>query len=121
MINVPVVSSDQEELKFEGDEGEERSTLTVPEEKRTIRTKSADPEIDSLHGKFKRGKLILQPAFQRLFVWDRTKASKLIESALLDVPIPIVALGQIKCACLLKLHRASWFDAGEPSVVEYRQ
>ncbi len=33
----------------------------------------------------------------------------------------ILALRQIKCACLLKLHRASWFDAGEPSVVEYRQ
>lgn len=94
MITMPIATSDQEELKFEGDEGEGRLALTVPEEKRTIRTKSADPEIDSLYGKFKRGKLILQPDFQRLFVWDRTKASRLIESALLDVPIPIVYLAE---------------------------
>ena len=94
MINTPDVTSEQEELKFEGDEGEEKLPLTMPEENRTIRTKSADPEIDSLFGKFKRGKLILQPIFQRLFVWDRAKASRLIESALLDVPIPIVYLSE---------------------------
>jgi uncharacterized protein with ParB-like and HNH nuclease domain len=94
MVTMPVMTSDQEELKFEGDEGEERLALRMPEEKRTIHTKSADPEIDSLFGKFKRGKLVLQPDFQRLFVWDRTKASRLNESALLDVPIPIVYLAE---------------------------
>ena len=85
MITTPV-SSNEEELKFEGDEG---VALSLSQGKRTIRTKSADPEIDGLYGKHKRGKLVLQPHFQRLFVWDRTKASKLIESALLAVPLPI--------------------------------
>ncbi len=89
MIDAPI-SSEEAELKFEGDEGDEGLALTDPQEKRTIRTKSADPEIDSLYGKNKRGKLILQPDFQRLFVWDRNKASRLIESALLAVPLPIV-------------------------------
>src|SRR6266568_4511841 len=55
-------------MKFEGDEGNEELAPTLSQGKRTIRTKSADPEIDSLYGKFKRGKLILQPHFQRLFV-----------------------------------------------------
>jgi Protein of unknown function DUF262/HNH endonuclease len=93
VINMPV-SINEEELTFEGDEGDESLALPRQEEKRTIRTKSADPEIVSLHGKYKRGKLILQPHFQRLFVWDRIKASRLIESALLDVPIPIVYLSE---------------------------
>jgi len=63
-------------------------------EGRTIRTSSADPEIDSLHKKQKRGTLILQPDFQRQYVWDDKKASKLIESVLLKVPLPIVYLAQ---------------------------
>lgn len=57
---------------------------------RTIHTQSADPEIDALYGKHKNGKLIVQPDFQREFVWDLKKASKLIESALLQIPIPTV-------------------------------
>jgi len=93
VITTPV-SSDEEEMKFEGDEGDEELALPLSQGKRSIRTKSADPEIDSLYGKFKRGKLILQPHFQRLFVWDRAKASKLIESALLAVPLPIVYLAE---------------------------
>lgn len=93
MISTPV-NSDEEELKFEGDEGDEVMALPVPQEKRTIRTTSSDPEIESLYGKHKRGKLVLQPLFQRLFVWDPVKASRLIESALLAVPLPLVYLSE---------------------------
>jgi len=57
-------------------------------------TKQSDPEIDSLYKKYKRGKLILQPSFQRGFVWDAAKSSKLIESALLDIPIPMIYLSE---------------------------
>jgi uncharacterized protein with ParB-like and HNH nuclease domain len=88
MTTIPNTSEDKE-IAFEENEGEEGLALSLSQEKRTIRTKSADPEVDSLYGKYKRGKLILQPHFQRLFVWDRAKASKLIESALLAVPLPI--------------------------------
>ena len=68
-----------EDLQFEEDDRDDEAVI-VPNGRRTIRTNSADPEIDSLYGKWKRGKLILQPYFQRQFVWDRTKASRLIES-----------------------------------------
>jgi len=88
------INSDEEELKFEGDEENEVIALPVPQEKRAIRTNSSDPEIESLHGKFKRGKLILQSPFQRLFVWEPVKASRLIESALLAVPLPLVYLSE---------------------------
>ncbi|MAQ92132.1 MAG: hypothetical protein CMM84_01180 [Rhodothermaceae bacterium] len=61
---------------------------------RTVRTRSADPEITSLFDKHKRGRLVAQPEFQRMYVWDRSKASRLIESALLDIPLPIVYLSE---------------------------
>ena len=36
----------------------------------------------------------LQPEFQRYFVWNDTKASRLIESLLLDIPIPVIYVGE---------------------------
>ncbi|OAI05226.1 hypothetical protein A1353_11870 [Methylomonas methanica] len=55
-----------------------------------------DPEIDSLHSKQKRGRLVLQPDFQRQYVWDPIKASKLIESAILLIPLPVIYLSEEK-------------------------
>ncbi|RYE50615.1 MAG: DUF262 domain-containing protein, partial [Sphingobacteriales bacterium] len=59
-----------------------------------IYTDQSDPEIDSLHGKYKRGRLNVQPSYQRLFVWDIVKSSRLIESALLDIPLPVIYLSE---------------------------
>jgi hypothetical protein len=64
--------------------------------KRKIYTEQGDPEIDSLHKRFLKGRLNVQPEFQRQFVWDEIKSSRLIESALLDIPIPIVYLSEEK-------------------------
>jgi hypothetical protein len=83
-----------QELEFESPLEEEVVSIDVPPQTRTVHTDGADPEIASLHGKFKRGKLIVQPDFQRHFVWDATKASRLIESALLSIPIPIVYISE---------------------------
>src|SRR5205814_3817652 len=83
-----------DEIRFEEEEPEESPEIPIAGSERTIRTDAADPEIESLHGKWKRGRLILQPDFQRQYVWDGAKASRLIESALLSVPLPIVYLAQ---------------------------
>lgn len=40
------------------------------------------------------GELILQPEYQRKYVMDKTLASRLIESILLDVPIPVIYLAE---------------------------
>ena len=82
------------ELVFEGEDDVEAYPLVIGADKRAIRTKSVDPEITSLYERWKRGKLILQPDFQRQFVWDRSKASRLIESILLSVPLPIIYLAE---------------------------
>lgn len=85
---------EKQELVLDGDMDEDIGILTLNKEDRHVLTKSTDPEIDSLYGKCKRGKLILNPNFQRRFVWDRLKASRLIESALLNVPLPIIYLAE---------------------------
>ena len=62
--------------------------------KRKVYTDQGDLEIESLHGKKVRKKLELQPDFQRHFVWDSIKSSRLIESALLGIPIPMIYLSE---------------------------
>lgn len=62
--------------------------------KRKIYTEQGDVEISSLLGKFQRGRLNIQPEYQRQFVWDKVKSSRLIESALLDIPLPVVYLSE---------------------------
>ncbi len=81
------------DLTFDEDQEE---TIQIPQNDNKIFTSSGDLEIDSLYNKEKRGRLILQPDFQRQYVWDSTKASKLIESAILQIPLPIIYLSEEK-------------------------
>jgi len=75
---------------------DDSESLEVPEQKRKVYTDQGDPEIDSLYRKWKDGDLDVQPDFQRGFVWDIVKASRLIESILLDIPLPVIYLSQEK-------------------------
>ena len=84
------------EIEFEQPLKEEIESIEAPPSKRKVYTDQGDPEVESLHGKYKRGKLIIQPDFQRHFVWDAQKSSRLIESALLDIPLPVIYLSEEK-------------------------
>ncbi len=84
------------ELEFEQPLEEEIESIEVSPTKRRVYTEQGDPEIESLYGKYKRGKLVIQPDFQRHFVWDAKKSSRLIESALLDIPLPVIYLSEEK-------------------------
>lgn len=46
--------------------------------------------ISDIYSSFNDGELDTTPAFQRGYVWDKIKASKLIESVLLHVPLPLI-------------------------------
>lgn len=46
--------------------------------------------IRDLHRDFKEQDLDPRPAFQRGYVWDKARASRLIESVLLNVPLPLI-------------------------------
>lgn len=72
----------------------ESDSLDISEHKRSVFFSQGDPEIISLYNKWKDGDLNIQPEFQRGFVWDIIKASRLIESILLDIPLPMIYLSQ---------------------------
>jgi hypothetical protein len=85
---------DVQDLEFETPLEEEVESIELSPDKRSVYTESSDPEIVSLHSKFKRGKLVIQPDFQRQFVWDGKRASRLLESAILGIPIPIIYISE---------------------------
>lgn len=63
-------------------------------ERRKIFTDKADPPISSLYNRYKSGDLILDPIFQRRKVWENARSSRLIESVILEVPLPVFYLAE---------------------------
>lgn len=73
---------------FEGsDEGDLRLT-----EKASISLDKNDRSLSEFHRWYTRGRLIVDPEWQRQYVWDSKRASRLIESFLIDLPVPVVYL-----------------------------
>src|ERR1035437_5510171 len=90
---MPTEDQSEEELLIEGD-AENGEDLSLTSAQREVLTRAGDPQVTALHHNCQRGKLVLQPEFQRQYVWDRKKASRLIESVLLRVPLPIIYLSE---------------------------
>ena len=44
--------------------------------------------------RIKRGQFVMNPDFQRDFVWDESKQSKLIESVIMRIPLPVLYLAE---------------------------
>lgn len=84
--------NEEEKLEFE-DQEEEQPTESSPKERRVYSDKR-DGSIFELCRQHRNGNLDLRPAFQRLHVWDNSKSSRLIESVLLEVPIPVIYLNE---------------------------
>uniref|UniRef100_I2PWW5 HRDC domain-containing protein n=1 Tax=Desulfovibrio sp. U5L TaxID=596152 RepID=I2PWW5_9BACT len=58
--------------------------------KSRINAENLDISVDDLWLRYKTNRLNVSPDFQRNFVWDKKKASVLIESLLLNIPIPSI-------------------------------
>ncbi|WP_435655091.1 GmrSD restriction endonuclease domain-containing protein [Brucella pituitosa] len=65
----------------------------IPPEQRRLHTETADLTVGSLHQLMATGKIEI-PEFQRGYVWTRTQASRLIESLIIQCPIPVVYFSQ---------------------------
>ena len=70
----------------------EEENYEIPLAERKIVTQPSDPPIKSLVDKINRGRLIVNPEFQRKYVWENKPIikSRLIESVILRVPIPTI-------------------------------
>jgi len=76
------------------EETEEEQPLVIPPEAKKVIWQPKDYSIRELFEMYKDGELYLRPAFQRLFVWDPVKSSRLVESIFLDIPIPVIYLAE---------------------------
>jgi len=76
------------------EETEDDSPLEIEPDKRRVKTEKQDLPVETLVGWVNRGKLNLQPDFQRNFVWNSSKASRLVESLLLAIPIPVIYVAE---------------------------
>jgi len=74
-------------------EDDEAEVRNIPPEQRRLHTETADLTVGSLHGLMTSGKIEV-PEFQRGYVWTRTQASRLIESLIIQCPIPVVYFSQ---------------------------
>lgn len=70
---------------------------TAPGDERPVASTPRDWTISALREKYERGQIILQPSFQREYVWSRRPglAPRLIESVLLHIPIPPMYFGTL--------------------------
>ncbi len=73
---------------------EEETPLDLPQEKRRVYSDKNDRSIFELYRRYQRGDLNLDPEFQRNYVWDDKRASLLVESVLLEIPIPVIYLAE---------------------------
>lgn len=71
---------------------EEFIRIDVPAEYRTLLTEEKDLSVRDLWSRFMSGELVLEPDFQRHYVWDRQRASRFVESLLLGLPVPPIFL-----------------------------
>lgn len=57
---------------------------------------NTDWTIESINLQIKKGNIDLQPSFQRRGAWDETRKSRLIESIIVGMPVPNIALAENK-------------------------
>lgn len=78
----------------ETEEAAEETELEVEEDARRVYADKLDLDVATLCNRIQNGDLILQPEFQREYVWDDTKASRFIESILMQIPTPVIYLAE---------------------------
>jgi hypothetical protein len=66
----------------------------IPKGERNLRTQAYDMSISDIVAKIKDGDIVLDPDYQRNYVWDEKRSSLLIESILLNVPIPVIYVAE---------------------------
>ncbi|MEJ1973198.1 MAG: DUF262 domain-containing protein [Lacunisphaera sp.] len=74
----------------------QETILDVPPEQRRLHTETYDFSVSTILDYLKEDKKMFIPEFQRRYVWNDTQASRLIESLIIQCPIPVVYLNQEK-------------------------
>ena len=62
--------------------------IDIPKEKRYLNTMSYDYSVQYLYDLMKKGKIVIEVPFQRKQIWKPEQGSSLLESIIMNVPIP---------------------------------
>jgi hypothetical protein len=71
----------------------EEAILSIPPEKRILRTEQYDFSVSTLVAMMEKREVTV-PEFQRRYVWSDRQASRLVESLIIQCPIPVIYLNQ---------------------------
>jgi hypothetical protein len=88
----PELEGEPLEVEDSSDETELEAGITPPD--RRLITQPYDLAVSDLVTQVRENSLKLNPVYQRRYVWDDKKASKLVESLLINVPIPVCYLAE---------------------------
>ena len=83
-----------EEVIFE--DKENQNNIEIPHEVRNLTTQAYDKSVSDVIRMMMDKDLVLDPDYQRNYVWDNKKASMLVESIILNVPIPVIYVSEEK-------------------------
>lgn len=82
-----------DELFPEAPTTEDTDVLDIPPSQRKLHTESYDFSVYTIYDHLKSGHIYI-PRFQRSYVWNRGQASRLIESLVIQCPIPVLYFDQ---------------------------
>lgn len=92
-----MIQDENDIIVFDDNEGKSQmETLEIPPIERKIVTQAYDKSVSDVVRMVEDGEIRLDPDYQRNYVWDNKKASLLVESIILNVPIPIIYVSQEK-------------------------
>ncbi len=83
-----------EDIFEDNDKLPDNEVLDVPKETRRLTINTHDYPVEVIVKKIQNKNIILRPQYQRDFIWDETKSSLLIESILLNIPLPPIYLAE---------------------------
>lgn len=72
---------------------DEPEIKNIPPQQRRLHTETSDYTVSTLFSLMLESKITI-PDFQRGYVWNRSQASRLIESLIIQCPIPVIYLSQ---------------------------
>src|SRR2546427_731262 len=85
------------ESELEVLDGSDEGALDFGDQRQTgVVIKKNDRHLSEFHRWYREGRLILDPEWQRNYVWANQRASRLVESFLIDIPVPVVYLAENK-------------------------
>ncbi|MBI4284663.1 MAG: DUF262 domain-containing protein [Chloroflexi bacterium] len=73
---------------------QDNTPVDVPIEYRNINARDDKISLEELWERYKKGNLVLEPDFQRHYVWDDNRASRYVESLLLGLPTPPIFIAE---------------------------